>query len=409
MVILGIIAYLAFRGYQLGPLLFPPPEATGTQQLSGAQSDWPSGRANLGGSGWASSTSVTAPFTILWEYDSPGIVSATPAVVEGSVYVATEDGVVAALDADTGDTLWNYSIGSPSDSAPAVAGTAVYVGARDHRLLSLDRDTGELIWEKNLGNIVLASPTVLDGTVYIGSTNGKLEALDALTGDSRWSARTKGWIVSHVASDGDVIAAGSLGERFITADPKNGRRLLKFYTGTPVAGGPIIADGRTYFVTNRGAVWAVDPHAVSRPGSRFAYVAKVNFFAWRLLSSTPQQTGSIWVASARGRVKFSPVYADGKVLVVNEKGLVTALDGATGSELWGHPLGYEVLAEPVAAGNEVLLATSAGDLVALDIASGEVTWRYDLGGEGAAAAPAIVGGTMYLPTADGRLLALGNR
>ena len=115
---------------------------------------------------------------------------------------------------------------------------------RDHRILALDNNSGRLLWERNLGNIVLASPIVVDGTVYIGSTNGQLEALDAATGAPRWSAKANGWVVGHPAHDGEVVAATSLGERFITVDPDTGRRRLIFYSGTPVVGGPIIADGR---------------------------------------------------------------------------------------------------------------------------------------------------------------------
>ena len=404
-VILALVAFWAFRAFQAGPLLFPPAEATTDYGMAESSSDWPSIRRDIGGTGW-SPAAVPPPFTVHWERDTPGAMLAPPSVVDGRVYVTTEDGVVAALDGDTGATLWRYEIGSPSDSAPAVTGNAIYVGARNHRLLALNREDGALLWERNLGNIVLGSAIVVDGTVYVGSTNGKLEALDAATGEPRWSTNIKGWVVGHPASDGSVVAAASLGERFITVDPETGRRRLVFYSGTPVVGGPVIADGRAYFVTNRGGVWAVDPAAVSRPFSRFAYVAKFNFFYWRLLKDPPQQTGSLWVGSAAGRVKYSPVYAQGTLLVVNEQGLVRALDGATGAELWERALEAEVSAEPVAAGDVLLVATATRRLVALELASGELAWEHPLEGGGLSAAPAVADGMIYLPMADGRLIVL---
>ena len=231
------------------------------------------------------------PFLTRWEISTPGMVLGTPAIAGDTLFAATDAGFAISLDTDSGETLWMRDIGSPSDSAPAVAGDLVYLGTRDHRMLALDRITGELSWEHDLENIVLGSPIVLDGTLYIGSTNGKLEALDAATGDLRWSADANGWVVAHPATDGMVVAATSLGERFITVDPDTGRRRLEFHAGTPVAGGPVIADGRAFFVTNRGGVWAVDPLAVSRPFSRFAYVAKFNFFAWRLRSESAATDG----------------------------------------------------------------------------------------------------------------------
>lgn len=405
-VVLALVAFWAFRAFQAGPLLFPPAEATTGQGMDTAQDDWPSIRRDIGGSGWAPDAQVGPPFSVDWEQNTPGVMLATPAVVDDRLYITTEDGIAAALDAGTGETVWSYDIGSPSDSAPAVTGDATYVGARDHRLLALNRADGTLLWERNLDNIVLGSAIVVDGTVYIGSTNGKLEALDAATGEPRWSAGIKGWVVGHPASDGSVVAAASLGERFITVEPETGRRRLVFYSGTPVVGGPIVADGVAYFVTNRGGVWAVDPTAVSRPGSRFAYVAKFNFFYWRLLKEAPQQTGSLWVGSARGRVKYSPVYAAGKLLVVNEQGVVRALDGATGSEVWEHALEAEVSAEPVAAGDVLLIATATRRLAALDVNTGKLAWEFPLDGGGLAAAPAVSGSTLYLPMADGRLVAL---
>lgn len=404
-----LVAVWAYRAFQVGPLLFPPPAATTTHQSVGSPTDWPAIRRDAGSTGWAPGAAPSPPFTTLWEYDTPGAMLATPAVVGDRVFITTEDGVAAALTASTGETLWTYAVGSPSDSAPAIAGNTMYLGARDHRILALDHNTGRLLWERNLGNIVLASPIVVDGTVYIGSTNGRLEALDAATGASRWSAKANGWVVGHPASDGAVVAATSLGERFITVAPDTGRRRLVFFSGTPVVGGPIIADGRAYFVTNRGGVWAVNPTAVSRPFSRFVYVAKFNFFAWRLRSTPPQQTGSLWVSSARGRVKYSPVYADGRLFVVNEANKVTAFAGATGEVIWESQLEQEVVAEPVAAGNSLILGTIDGVLHGLDTADGRAVWQHEMSGSRLSAAPAVSGGTLYVPTADGRLVALAGR
>ena len=203
--------------------------------------------------------------------------------------------------------------------------------------------------------------------------------MDAATGAMRWSAEANGWVVSHPVTDGSVVAAASLGERFITADPETGRRLLVFYSGTPVAGGPIMADGRAFFVTNRGGVWAVDPSAISRPFSRFAYVAKFNFFAWRLRSDPPRQTGALWVASAGGKVKYSPAYSKGSLLVVNESGQVTAFNEADGSTRWETQLGGEIVADPVVAGDTLVLGTVDGALHGLDVETGSLEWTHDHG------------------------------
>lgn len=404
-----LIALWAVRAYQLTPLLFPPATATSAANMSEAPSDWPSGRRHIGGAASTEESNPDPPFVIRWETDLPGVALGAPAIVGDLIFVSTDGGEVVALDAHSGEPFWSRSIGSPSDSAPAVAGGLVYLGTRDHRVLALDQLTGEPRWERDLGNIVLGSAIVSNGTLYIGSTNGKLEALDAATGESRWSADANGWVVSHPATDGSVVAAASLGERFVTVDPETGRRRLVFYSGTPVAGGPVMADGRAFFVTNRGAVWAVNPAAISRPFSRFAYVAKVNFFAWRLRSDPPRQTGSLWVASAGGNVKYSPAYAKGNLLVVNESGKVTAFNGADGSTVWDSQLEGEVVSEPVIAGDTVVLGAVDGTLLGLNVDTGSPVWSHDHGNYPLSAAPSLSGGMLFLPTTDGKLTALQGR
>ncbi len=97
---------------------------------------------------------------------------------------------------------------------------------------------------------------------------------------------------------------------------------------------------------------------------------QVQFFYWRLLKTPPRQTGTVWVASAQGRVKYSPAYANGRRFIVNENNKVTAFDGAGGQELWEAQLEKAVVAEPVAAGDFLVLGTADGALIALNVADG---------------------------------------
>ena len=377
--------------------------------MSKAPTDWPSGRRDIGGAASIEEPNPVPPFVVRWEVSLPGVALGTPAIVGDLIFVSTDGGEIVALEASSGETLWTRNIGSPSDSAPAVAGDLVYLGTRDHRLLALDRNSGELRWENNLGNIVLGSPIVSNGTLYIGSTNGALEALDAATGEPRWSADANGWVVAHTATDGAIVAAASLGERFVTVDPATGRRLLVFHSGTPVAGGPVIADGRAFLATNRGAVWALDPSAVSRPFSRFAYVTKFNLFAWRLRTDPPRQTGTLWVASAGGKVKYSPAYAHGNLFVVNDAGQVTAFAASDGSTRWATQLDGEVVSEPVVAGDTLVFGTADGILHGLDTGSGSLRWTHRTGDYPLSAAPSVSDHTLFLPTSDGKLTALEGR
>ena len=85
-----------------------------------------------------------------WVDSLAGDISATPAVVDGAVYVPDWGGNISKLDADTGAVIWSKSVatltgvaGAISRTSPAVSGNSVVFGTqRGGRLVSVDKNTG---------------------------------------------------------------------------------------------------------------------------------------------------------------------------------------------------------------------------------------------------------------------------
>ncbi len=113
-----------------------------------------------------------------------------PAVVNGVLYIGSDDGNVYALSAATGAQLWNYTTGNPVDSSPAVVNGIVYVGSLDENVYALNAGTGVQLWSYRTGYLVESSPAVVNGIVYIGSDDGSFYALNAATGAKLWSFDT---------------------------------------------------------------------------------------------------------------------------------------------------------------------------------------------------------------------------
>jgi outer membrane protein assembly factor BamB len=101
----------------------------------------------------ASNDHVAFDVGLLWNYTTSNGVWSTPTVVDGVVYVGSEDivytgipygqglqyyyaGNLYALDAASGAKLWNYSI-PVGGSSPAVADGIVYVGSFDSNVYAL--------------------------------------------------------------------------------------------------------------------------------------------------------------------------------------------------------------------------------------------------------------------------------
>lgn len=107
--------------------------------------------------------------SLAWSYHTGSGVSSSPAVVDGKVYVGSDDGKVYCLDAENGSEIWNHTIGDWVASSPAVANGKVYIGSCNWEVYCLDAENGTEIWNYTTGEMVLSSPSVADGRVYMGS------------------------------------------------------------------------------------------------------------------------------------------------------------------------------------------------------------------------------------------------
>lgn len=128
------------------------------------------------------------------------------------------------------------------------------------------------------------------------------------------------------------------------------------------------------------------------------------------LSAAPAR---VWSASVgggntrRARITAEPVVSGGTVFAMGSNGTVSALDLASGGQLWqasAAPEGDRGALAPggglaVSAG-KVIVTTGAGEVVALSAADGTVAWRQRLDGP-AAGAPAVDGGAAYVVSRDG--------
>jgi polyvinyl alcohol dehydrogenase (cytochrome) len=91
---------------------------------------------------------------VKWIATTTGDVSATPAVVNGAVYVGDFGGTLWKLDAETGQVIWSHHVsdytgiaGDIARTSPSVAGNTLVVGDLKHPdMLGIDADTGELRW-----------------------------------------------------------------------------------------------------------------------------------------------------------------------------------------------------------------------------------------------------------------------
>ncbi len=148
---------------------------------------------------------------LLWirQLDVAGRVETTPLVSDGVMFLTTPEDGVRALDAETGVVLWSYDpVVRPVtvccgkvNRGLALLGHTLYLATLDARLVALDTRNGKQLWETTASNSAAgysftSAPLAIGDLVVIGSaggenpTRGFIDAYDASTGERRWRFHT---------------------------------------------------------------------------------------------------------------------------------------------------------------------------------------------------------------------------
>lgn len=389
---------------------------------------------------------------VKWQFPTGDRVVSSPAWADGVLYVGSDDGQLYAIDATTGRQRWMHRTGGPVPSSPVVAGGRVFVLSYDGRLHALDARSGELLWKFATGgerrfegkglngmqprtqtfadpfDVYLSSPVADGGTVYFGSSDGQVYALDAASGTLRWQQRVSDDVLHATpALDQGRLFIGGFDGRFHALDAATGRVLWQHQAGVDplmhnqqgFQSSPVVAGGVVYTGCRDAHVYAFD--------------AATGAMKWKF------PTGTSWVNS-------TPAVQDGRVhFATSDTALLHAVDAASGQPIWQQQGPAYMFAPPALAGGLLLQGVLNGSLQARDRATGDLLWEFqteasrrnhgwvltptrgfnapllfpngwhDTMAIGAKAqfsvgaffgAPLVVGRTVYVGSADGRVYAL---
>ena len=87
---------------------------------------------------------------------------------------STLNGVVHALDKETGEEKWRYKSNGGVFTRPVESGRVIYFGNSDSKLYAVDPETGKKLWTFTAGGAVICAPRVHQETVFVGRTDGCL-------------------------------------------------------------------------------------------------------------------------------------------------------------------------------------------------------------------------------------------
>ncbi len=401
LIILASIVYPSL--YYSTEIFFELSQSINSNSLPG---EWAMFRHDLGRSGATSSSSTLPQGTVKWVFSTGGPIHSSPAVVDGTVYVGSQDHKFYALDAATGTKRWEYKTGSFVDSSPAIVNGVVYFGSNDGRLYAVDAHSGEKLWDFKTKYPIVSSPAVANSIVYFGADDYYIYALDAVEGTKLWDFKTDGYVLSSPVVANGIVYSGSGGKFSYALHALDGRLRLHFKSHYPVNSSPAVTDGVVYFSTNNGILFAVDGNARSRPREHEIrpYWMQLWIMGAPGIPQPPPQSGYLWSVRVSRRASSSPVVV-GDILYIGSDNKLFAVDLQSQQQRWEFEAEDTIRSSPAVVDTTVYVGSEDGRLYAVDAATGEKLWDILTGGK-ITSSPAVADGTVYVGSHDGNLYAI---
>jgi len=334
--------------------------------------------------------------------------TSSPVLANSVIYTLDAGGNVQASATDSGATLWQADITPIGESngaegfggGLALDGNSLYVTTGFGELLSLDARTGAVNWRYQFDAPLRGGPTVAAGRVFVMAANDVAYAIDGARGQLSWSLR-------GAQSTGPVAMGGS-------SPAVSGTNVVLPFSSGQTLGATTGGTGRWKGDVNQGRLSDVRAQIGGLTGAPVilggqVYVAN----AGGEIAALRVTNGSeLWTVPAGAT--DAPVVIGGSVFIMSDTSQLLRINAASGQVLWATQLpefakpekrkGFIAHYGPVVAGGQVIVAGTDGRLRFFSPESGAETYSVNLP-SGAASAPIVAAGVLYVQNQKGKLLA----
>jgi outer membrane protein assembly factor BamB len=331
-------------------------------------------------------------------------------------------GIAEAKLPDRLTERWTFKTGNAIEGAPAVVADTVYVASADKHLYAIELKSGQEKWKAKLKAPTKASPAVRGGRVIIGDADGMLYCFGTADGKPIWTFEADGEITGGANFHGENILVGSQAGTLFCLSP-DGKKIWDYTIDGPVNGSPAVASDKVFVAGCDSILHIVDAgsgknHGTIDLGGQAGATAAVSGDQVFVGTMTNQVVAidwkglkKIWAFEAPRRQQpfYSSAAVTTTVVVAGSRDKkIYAIDRATGKELWSFIAEREVDASPVIVGERVYVGSLSdlGDFYALNLNTGEQLQKFEL--DGAVTGSAAVGPDCILVgTETGRLYCFG--
>src|SRR6187551_275723 len=277
------------------------------------------------------------------EGQNKGFSSLTPALDGDAIYAVDYEGLVVAMNSQTGKKLWKRKVNESKEGLWAQSKNFFYAADPNRQIV---------------GGIAAEN-----GLLLVATYAGEVMALSKETGDELWRKQLPGEVVSAPRTNGSVVAAQTVNGKLFALDAKTGEQLWFYDNPPPVltlrgTPSPIVTDTAIYTGFSNGRVMAFNPAN--------------GLILWEQRIASPKGRSEL---ERMVDIHSSPIIKDGVIYVGTYQGRISALARGTGKPLWGQD---GSTSENVAlSGDKLFVAHADGKLVAYNSTTGEQVWSNE--------------------------------
>lgn len=312
-----------------------------------------------------------------------------PTVRDGEITLASADGAVFAVQADTGREVWRGSAGARIVAGVGSDGRTAAVVTRDNELVALER--GTVKWKQRLNARVSTPPLVAGERVFVMGVDRVVSAFDAIDGKLLWRFVRPGDALTLsqsgvVASYKDTLVIGQ-GPRMVGLDPLRGTVRWDAAVATPRG-------------TNEVERLADLLGPLARNGEQLCARA----FQSAVGCVNAERGTLMWSKNVGG---LQAIGADAELVAgADGSDRITAWRAASGDVAWtSERLLYRQLSAPLVVGRTVIFGDVEGFVHFLDRNSGATLLRLPTDGSAVTGAPVRSGNTIVVTTRNGGVFA----
>jgi len=310
--------------------------------------------------------------TLLWQYNDNDLGFLWPQLVDGVLYVKANDeqpGNAYALRASDGRLLWRYTARASLNDTTVINGV-VYVTSQDGMVTALRSGDGRQLWQRDLGSGNLGTMwepvQAVGGILFVAAT--KMSAPTASTSSPGLLPQA---LAAGALSWGNfqaVLAAQTIphkeGVSTLYAIRASDGAMLWHFTMNKGKNGMV-----GWLSVEEGVVYASVMDA-STPdtsaGHLYALRSTTGSVLWHYDDKNTSPSGAV----LSNGVIYASAYSQ------DRNDVVYALRARDGSLLWRHSMGQPVYNAPVLDGTTVYVGTADGSLYALRADNGAVKWHH---------------------------------